>query len=55
MAEETKTPVAPPKSKLELRQEALRAYHDAASKGQRAEVIKKYPFLAEIFSASNHS
>ena len=39
----------------ETRKKAIQAYYDATTKEARAEVVKQYPFLAEVFSAVNHS
>lgn len=50
MADETKA-----KTPQELRIEAVAAYYEAKTKEEKAAVVEKYPFLSEVFSASNHS
>ena len=37
------------------KQAAVKSYYDAATKEAKAEVVKKYPFLKEVFSSINHS
>jgi len=36
------------------RKAAIQAYYDATDRKSKGEIVKKYPFLAEIFSAANH-
>lgn len=51
MADEIKVP----EPKTDARKKAIQAYHDAATREAKAEVVKQYPFLAEIYSQGNHS
>jgi hypothetical protein len=37
------------------KQAAVKAYYDAITKEAKADVVKKFPFLKDIFSAVNHS
>ena len=36
------------------RKAAIQAYYDATDRKSKGEVVKKYPFLADIFSSGNH-
>jgi hypothetical protein len=37
------------------RKEALKLWHDADTKEKKAEAVKRFPLLKEIFSELNHS
>ena len=37
------------------KQAAVKAYYDAATKEDKAAVVKKFPFLNSVFSTVNHS
>lgn len=37
------------------RKAAIQAYHDAPTREAKGVVVKKYPFLAQIYSGANHS
>lgn len=51
MAEES---TAPKQEQANDRKTGIQAYHDAKTPKERAEVLKKYGFLSEIFSEINH-
>lgn len=38
----------------EERKAAIQAYHDAATAEEKRAVVKKHPFLSQIYSAANH-
>lgn len=52
MAEQSQQPTT---QADQQRQEAIKAYHDAKTKAEKAEVVKRYPVLREIFTEVNHS
>ena len=37
------------------KEQATKAYHDAKTPAEKAEVVKKYPILAQLFAAVNHA
>jgi hypothetical protein len=37
------------------KEKAVKAYHDAATRADKAQVVKQYPELKNIFSDANHS
>lgn len=50
MAEESENKITP-----EQRRQAVKEYHDAKGKEEKAAVVEKFPFLSEIYSQINHS
>jgi len=51
MADELKSPA---ETKPDKRTQAIQEYHDAKTRADKGAVVKKYPFLADIFSSANH-
>lgn len=43
-----------PEAKVDERKAAIAAYYAATDRKTKGEVVKKYPFLADIFSSANH-
>lgn len=50
IAPEKKEPTAE-----ELRKIAIQSYMDAPTREAKRDVVKQYPFLAQIYSGANHS
>ncbi len=43
------------KTEAELRKEGIQEYHNAKTREERADVVRKFPFLASIYSSLNHA
>ena len=50
MTDETK-----PELSAEEKKAAISEYHKAGTAKDKAEVVKRYPFLAQVFAAANHA